>query len=76
MHPIHKKRILKGGFIGPLLTGLATAIAPNIFGKIFGNGKRKRNGGRCSSGGKRRRARGTSRIKRAFGELINSGPLP
>jgi hypothetical protein len=72
MHPIHRKRVLKGGFIGPLVTGLLTSVAPQIFSKIFGNGKRRKG----MKGGKKRRARGTSRIKKAFGELINSGPLP
>ncbi len=72
MHPIHRKRVLRGGFIAPLITGIASAIAPQIFGKIFGNGRRKKSSGY----GKRKRRGGSNRLKKAFGELINSGPLP
>lgn len=68
MHPIARKR-LRGGFIGPLVTGVLSAIAPNLFDKLFGRGKKAK--------GKRR---GCGRISRrrakAYGELINSGPLP
>jgi hypothetical protein len=67
MHPIARKR-LRGGWVAPLLTGVAAAVAPNIFEKVFGRGKRRRFGKKYGGISKRRR--------RGCGELINSGPLP
>jgi hypothetical protein len=67
MHPLARKR-LRGGWVAPLLTGVAAAVAPQIFEKVFGKGRRRKNGKKFGGINKRHR--------RAYGELINSGPLP